>query len=201
MTERPEAPPTISIIMPTLNAGLLLDNCLASVASQSYPRDRIEILIADAFSKDDTRAIAARHGATVLDDTGSNMEEGKQLALAQARGDYIVFIDADNELSHQDYLELAVRGLEANPQALGVESYYLPSSKMSSFCRYVTARLHISDVLSWLMSRNPLLVGRDGEIERWTLPGGSCSYPLGANGFVFRSAELESVQREHQFQD
>lgn len=193
--------PTLSIIIPTLNAAALLDNCLASVAAQNYPRDCVEILVADAFSKDATRDVALRYGARVLDDHGTNMEEGKRLALAHATGDYIVFVDADNELTHPDYLELAVRGLEKNPQALGVESYYLPSPKMSSFCRYITARLHISDVLSWLMSRNPILVARDGDIERWTLPGTSLSYPLGANGFVFRRADLESVKHEQHFQD
>lgn len=201
MTHPAENRPTLSIIMPTLNAGALLDNCLASVAAQDYPRDRVQVILADAFSKDATRAIAARYGATVLDDRGANMEEGKRLALAHATGDYIVFVDADNEFSHPDYLKLAVRGLEGHPQALGVESYYLPSAKMSSFCRYLTTRLHISDVLSWLMSRNPVLIGREGEVERWTLPGGSCSYPLGANGFVFRRADLESVRTEEHFQD
>ncbi len=201
MSQLAETRPKISIIMPTLNAGLLLDNCLVSIAAQTYPRDRVEILLADAFSKDDTRAIAARYGARVLDDHGGNMEEGKRLAFAHASGDYIVFVDADNEFTHPDYLDLAIRGLERNPQALGVESYYLPSAKMSSFCRYVTARLHISDVLSWLMTRNPLLVAREGNLERWTLPGSSCSYPLGANGFVFRRADLESVLREGHVQD
>ena len=137
----------------------------------------------------------------MLDDTGKNMEEGKRLALRHATGDYIMFVDADNELTHRDYLELAIRALEANPQALGVESYYLPSAKMSSFCRYVTARLHISDPICWLMTTNPHLVERDGEVERWTLPDGSFSYPLGANGFVFRRADLESVQAGDHFQD
>lgn len=193
--------PKVSIIMPTLNAGALLDNCLASIASQTYPRDRIEIILADAFSKDATRDIAKRYDAIVLDDTGKNMEEGKRLALRHATGDYIVFVDADNELTHRDYLELAVRALEANPQALGVESYYLPSAKMSSFCRYVTARLHISDPICWIMTTSPQLVARDGETERWTLPEGSYSYPLGANGFVFRRADLESVQAGEHFQD
>ena len=47
---------------------------------------------------------------------------------------------------------------EANPQALGVEAYYLPSPKMSSFCAYLTALLHISDPICWLMSINPRLV-------------------------------------------
>lgn len=193
--------PKVSIIMPTLNAGALLDNCLASIASQTYPRDRIEIILADAFSTDATRDIAKRYDAMVLDDTGKNMEEGKRLALQHATGDYIVFVDADNELTHRDYLELAIRALEQNPQALGVESYYLSSAKMSSFCRYVTARLHISDPICWLMTTNPQLVAREGETERWTLPNGSFSYPLGANGFVFRRADLESVKAGEHFQD
>ncbi len=193
--------PRVSIIMPTLNAGAILENCLASIARQTYPREQVEIILADAHSKDRTREIAARFSARVLDDNGRNMEEGKRLALRAATGDYIVFVDADNEITHPDYLELAVKALAANPQALGVESYYLPSSKMSSFCAYLTALLHISDPVAWLMSTNPQLVARDGETERWALPDGSFSYPLGANGFVFRRADLQSVQADEKFQD
>jgi len=196
-----ESWPKVSLILPTLNAGALLDNCLGSVARQTYPRDRLEIILADAFSQDATRDIARRYGVIVLDDPGNNMEEGKRLALRHATGDYVVFVDADNELTHPDYLELAVRALESNPQALGVESYYLPSPKMSSFCAYVTYRLHISDPICWLMSATPRLVARSGEVERWALPAGSFSYPLGANGFVFRRADLESVKASEHFQD
>ncbi len=193
--------PRVSIIMPTLNAGALLDNCLSSIARQTYPKDRLQVVLGDAFSKDDTRAIAARYGATVVDDTGKNMEEGKRIALKHATGEIIVFIDADNELTHPDYLELAVTALCDRPNALGVEGYYLPSSKMTSFCRYVTARLHISDPICWLMASNPRLVACEGEIERWTLPDGTSSYPLGANGFVFRRADLDAVKADDHFQD
>jgi glycosyltransferase involved in cell wall biosynthesis len=196
-----ENPPRVSFILPTLNAETLLDNCLASIARQTYPRTCFEIILADAHSKDRTREIAKKYGAIVLDDEGKNMEEGKRLALRQATGEYIVFVDADNEITHPDYIELAVRALAANPQALGVESYYLPSPKMSSFCAYLSHRLHISDPIAWLMSANPELVARDGEVERWVLPGGSLSYPLGANGFVFRRADLESVKANEHFQD
>lgn len=193
--------PRISIIMPTLNAEAILENCLGSVARQTYPREKIQLLLADAHSKDRTRQIAAQFGATVLDDNGKNMEEGKRLALRHATGDYIVFLDADNEITHPDYLELAIRGLAANPQALGVESYYLPSPKMTAFCAYLTALLHISDPIAWLMSTPPCLVARQDETERWTLPGKSYAYPLGANGFVFRRADLQSVQADEKFQD
>ena len=193
--------PCISVIMPTLNAEAILENCLAAIARQTYPREKIEIILADAHSADSTRDIAKKYGAIVLDDDGKNMEEGKRLALQHATGEFIVFVDADNEITHADYIELAVHALAANPQALGVESYYLPSPKMSSFCAYITHLLHISDPIAWLMSANPQLVARDGEIERWTLPGGSLSYPLGANGFVFRRSDLESVKADEKFQD
>ena len=147
--------PRVSFIMPTLNVEALLDNCLASIARQTYPRDRYEIILADAHSTDRTRDIAKKYGAIVLDDDGKNMEEGKRLALQHATGEFIVFVDADNEITHADYIELAVKALAANPQALGVESYYLPSPKMSSFCAYLTHLLHISDPIAWLMSANP----------------------------------------------
>src|SRR5438874_7551620 len=137
--------PLVSFIIPTLNAEGLLARCLSSIARQTYPRSRYEILVADAHSKDRTREIAQKYGAIVLDDEGKNMEEGKRLALRHAKGDYIVFIDADNEISHPDYIELAVKALAGQPQALGVEAYYPPSPKMSSFCAYVTHLLHISD--------------------------------------------------------
>lgn len=193
--------PRVSFIIPTLNVEALLDTCLASISRQTYPRDRYEIILADAHSKDRTREIARKYGATVLNDDGKNMEEGKRLAVRHATGEHIVFVDADNEITHPDYIELAVKALAADPQALGVEAYYPPSPKMSSFCAYLSHLLHISDPIAWLMSRNPVLVSREGEIERWKLPGDSLSYPLGANGFVFRRADLESVKAGEHFQD
>jgi glycosyltransferase involved in cell wall biosynthesis len=193
--------PKVSFIMPTLNAAALVENCLASIARQTYPCDRYEIVLADAGSTDGTREIAQKYGALVLDDHGRDMEQGKRLALAHATGEYIVFVDADNELTHPDYVALAVQALAEHPQALGVESYYLPSLQMSSFCAYVTHLLHISDPVCWIMSTSPRLVAREGEVERWTLPAGSLAYPLGANGFVFRKADLEAVKAREQFQD
>jgi glycosyltransferase involved in cell wall biosynthesis len=193
--------PFVSFIMPTLNVGAILDRCLASIARQTYPRDRYEIILADAHSTDSTREIAKKYGAIVLDDNGKNMEEGKRLALEKSRGQYIISVDSDNEITHSDYVELAVKALAQNPQALGVESYYPPSPKMSSFCAYLTHLLHISDPICWLMSANPQLVERVGDVERWRLPEGTFSYPLGANGFVFRRADLESVKADEHFQD
>jgi glycosyltransferase involved in cell wall biosynthesis len=73
MPSGPENLPRLSFIMPTLNAEALLDNVLSSITRQTYPRDRYEILLADAHSIDRTREIAKKYNATVLDDDGKNM--------------------------------------------------------------------------------------------------------------------------------
>lgn len=201
MIPQPAQPGRVSVIIPTLNVEGLLENCLGSIARQTYPQGQIEVLLADAHSKDRTREIAAKFKAVVLDDNGRNMEEGKRMALGRATGEFIVFMDADNELTHPDYLELAVRGLREHPQALGVEAYYPASRRMTSFCAYITQLLHISDPVCWFMSQEPQQVARHDDVERWRLPGESAAYPLGANGFVFRRADLDSVGAGEHFQD
>jgi glycosyltransferase involved in cell wall biosynthesis len=194
--------PKVSFVIPVLNAAGMLDNCLQSISRQTYPRDRYEVILADGGSTDGTQKIGRAHGAVMIDDQVSrNMEESKRVALGRATGEYVVFIDADNEITHLDYMERAIAALRDRPQALGVEAYYLPSAKMTSLCVYLTHLLHISDPLCWLMSANPVHVSTSGEVETWTLPAGTESYPLGANGFVYRKADLDAVKAGQKFQD
>src|SRR4051812_11023605 len=59
--------PFISIVIATKNREALLDETLAALAAQQWPRDRFEVLVADNGSTDDTRAVvqsaARRAGA------------------------------------------------------------------------------------------------------------------------------------------
>jgi len=193
--------PKVSVIVPTLNAAGLLRACLGSVRSQHYPQERIQILVADGGSTDATRQIAQELRATVIENPRRIAEEGKREALARADGEFVIFLDADNEISSSDFVRLAVDGLNRWPEALGVESYYPAAPKMSSFCAYLTATLHISDPLSWIVSTTPISLGVEGEIERWTFRKGSFAYPLGANGFVFRRSDLDRVGAASGFED
>jgi len=193
--------PWISVVIPTLNAAGVLDYCLRSIVAQDYPRDRIEILVADGRSSDNTRALATQFGAVVLDNPHRIAEQGKRVALGVAKGEYVVFADADNEFSHPDFFRLAVAALQQQPRALGVESYYPTSPRMGSFCRYLTGTLHIGDPIAWLMSVNPVLLGMAADVERWGFPNGRLAYPLGANGFVYRRSDLDAVGAGAAFED
>ncbi len=194
-------PPKVSIIIPVLNAEGLLENCLRAISEQTYPAAALEILVPDGGSTDQTRAIAARYGATVLDNPDRVAESGKRLALKHATGDYVLFLDADNELSHRDFIALAADALAVHPQALGVESYYPANERMSSFCAYLTTTLHISDPVAWMMSVAPVAVRSVGAVELWRFPDHSLAFPLGANGFMFRRVDLLSVGATEYFED
>jgi hypothetical protein len=52
-----------------------------------------------------------------------------------------------------------------------------------------------------MMCVNPVLVEKNGEVERWTFPKHSLAFPLGANGFVFRKADLDSIGAPEHFED
>jgi glycosyltransferase involved in cell wall biosynthesis len=196
-----ESLPRVSVIIPTLNAAGILGACLRAVAGQDYPGDLVQILVADGRSTDNTRHIAEQAGAQVLDNPHRIAEQGKRVALGAATGDYILFVDADNELTHTDFLRLAVEALRDHPRAIGVESYYPASPRFSSFCNYLNATLHIGDPISWLMSVSPVALETVGDVERWGFPDGRLAYPLGANGFLFRRADLLSVGALDAFED
>ena len=58
--------PKVSIVIPTLNADTVLKLCLESISIQNYPKDKIEIVVGDGGSSDNTIAIAKKYNAKVF---------------------------------------------------------------------------------------------------------------------------------------
>ena len=61
-----------------------------------------EVLVVDGHSRDSTREIAAAHGARVVLDHGKGKGQALRLALEEATGDIVVFIDADGSHDPRD---------------------------------------------------------------------------------------------------
>jgi cellulose synthase/poly-beta-1,6-N-acetylglucosamine synthase-like glycosyltransferase len=90
--------PSISVIIPALNASGTIDRCLVALSRQSLPRTSFEVIVVDDGSTDDTAALARRRGAVVLRlDQNRGPAAARNAGLAIARGDLIVFTDADCE--------------------------------------------------------------------------------------------------------
>jgi len=100
--------PRISIVVPTLNSASHLERCLASIASQDYPMDRVEVIVADGGSTDATIAVALHYSARVILNSLKTGEAGKSVGLRAATGDIVAFIDSDNILPQFDWLKRMV---------------------------------------------------------------------------------------------
>lgn len=85
----------VSVIVPTRNSGLTIENCLRSVRDQTY--QPIEIFVVDCFSKDQTRKIAEGYSARVIE-IWAGRSEARNIGVAKARGKFVFFIDSDMEL-------------------------------------------------------------------------------------------------------
>jgi glycosyltransferase involved in cell wall biosynthesis len=96
----PEAPRRrVSFVIPVKNDAGRLRRCLQSIAANSYPRDAVEIIVADNGSVDGSPDVAASSGATVLRLPGYRVSEVRNRAAAAASGDIFAFVDADHEIS------------------------------------------------------------------------------------------------------
>ncbi|MGL6315703.1 glycosyltransferase [Vibrio sp. WXL103] len=50
--------PSVSVIIPARNETSNIAKSLGSVLAQEYPQDKLEVIVVDDFSEDDTQAIA-----------------------------------------------------------------------------------------------------------------------------------------------
>ncbi|PKN92342.1 MAG: glycosyltransferase family 2 protein [Chloroflexi bacterium HGW-Chloroflexi-6] len=108
----------ISIILPIRNESTSIECCLESILFQDYPFERMEILIADGISSDNTRAIINRFAILhpqlkiqVLDNPGRIVPTGINIALREAKGDIILRVDG-HTLIAPDYVRQCVESLQ-----------------------------------------------------------------------------------------
>lgn len=91
----PQNKPLVSVIVPAYNAQETIQDCLDSLASQSY--ENFEVIVVDNNSTDETRKIAGSYDKTV-----KLYSEGKKGSFAarntgveKSQGEILAFIDSD----------------------------------------------------------------------------------------------------------
>ena len=112
-----EEQPFVSVIMPIRNEGSAIAQSLGAVLSQDYPHDRLEVLIADGMSTDQTREIVGRlrlaHpdvAVQVLDNPAGIVPTGFNKALRASRGEVVVRVDGHTVIA-RDYVRECVAAL------------------------------------------------------------------------------------------
>jgi glycosyltransferase involved in cell wall biosynthesis len=109
--------PFISIIVPCYNEQATIRFLLDAILAQTYPRERLEVVLADGLSQDKTREVAASFQQEhpdlelhVVDNRRRTIPSGLNLAIREARGEVIIRLDA-HSVPIPEYVERCVRAL------------------------------------------------------------------------------------------
>ncbi len=112
----------LSIVVITLNEERNIQRCLKSLIFSKKVFTRLETIVVDAQSTDRTVAVAKKCGAKVFTRAWKGYGDQKNWALAKATGDWILSLDADEELTPKLVTEME-RTAATNPT--GVDGYFI----------------------------------------------------------------------------
>jgi glycosyltransferase involved in cell wall biosynthesis len=103
-------PKLATVIIPTLNEEAFLDACLSSL--QRHKEGRIDaVIVVDAGSTDDTKAIAERHGVKFVPHPRSTIAAQRNAGAKLAATPILAFLDADCTVT-QGWAKAAVSEFE-----------------------------------------------------------------------------------------
>ncbi len=196
--------PSVSIVIPTFNSEHVLKNCLNSIRTLDYPQEKIEIVIADGGSSDNTIEIASEYTDIILQNPLQTGEAGKSVGVEAAKNEIIALIDSDNLVDGRDWLRRMVEPFK-DEQIVGTEPIcYTYRREDSPITRY-SALLGMNDPLCLYLGnydRYSYLTDKWTELSIETSDQGDYlllelddqNIPtIGANGFLVRRDAIRAT--------
>ncbi len=92
--------PLVSVVVATKNEEDNVANCLNSIKTQTYPHEKIEIIVVDNNSTDKTKKIAGKYTSKVYN-KGPQRAAQLNLGVRKSSGKYVLYPDADMILSEK----------------------------------------------------------------------------------------------------
>lgn len=109
------ATPLVSVVIPVFNGADVLSEAIDSVLTQTYPR--IELIIIDDGSADDTPGVVARYGDRVISVRQANqgLAAARNAGVKRSTGAYIAWLDHDDTWMPEK-LTLQVAFMQRHPE-------------------------------------------------------------------------------------
>ena len=112
----------VSVVIPCYNQAHFLDEAIRSVLAQCY--GNIEVVVVDDGSLDHTAEVAAQYPSIhYIRQSNQGLSAARNAGLNQSRGDYLVFLDADDRLLPGAIIN-GLAYLTAHPETAMVSGQY-----------------------------------------------------------------------------
>ncbi len=98
-TTRLARAPRVAVIVPCYNEARTVGTTIESLLALDYPRGKLEIIVVDDGSTDETSAVAkryARHGVKVYRKRNGGKHTALNLGLSRTRAEFVAALDADS---------------------------------------------------------------------------------------------------------
>lgn len=155
--------PAVSIIVPVYNSEKTLEQCIDSIAEQNYPKEKIEILLVDNGSKDQSfeAYIRAKRNHISIKIWWLKAENGKFKALNEglylSQGKYVINIDSDGYL-HEDAVKNMIVEFEKDKSISALTGVILTDPEQIKETKRISKRL--MQVCEFFEYSEAFLVGR-----------------------------------------
>ncbi len=159
--------PVISIITVCYNAEKHIKSTIESVLRQTYAH--IEYIIVDGASTDRTMEIVNRYRiATVIAEKDKGLYDAMNKGLQAAKGDYLLFLNADDQLYDDTVLEeIFALGQEAD--VYYGEAIFVDTAGKEMGLRSVQTPHKVPEQLSWRSLRYGMVVSHQAFIIKKAL--------------------------------
>ena len=87
--------PFVSVIIPCRNEERWIRQVLDALMRQTWPADRMEVLVVDNGSVDGSRDIITSYPVQLLIEPEASAYKARNRAIVSAKGDFLLFLDAD----------------------------------------------------------------------------------------------------------
>ena len=114
--------PKVSFIIPVLNEAKTIQQCLDSLLALDYPKDKIEILIAEGSSTDDTRTLIDEYARKyrnikILENPTGNTSIGRNICIENASGETLMNYSG-HVIAEKNLLKILVTKLASVPHEI-----------------------------------------------------------------------------------
>jgi glycosyltransferase involved in cell wall biosynthesis len=126
--------PFITVLIDTYNYGHFIEQAIESVLSQDFPADRMEVLVVDDGSTDDTAERVRKYASKIqyFQKENGGQASAFNWGLARSRGDLIFLLDADDYWL-PNKLRRVVETFASSPAGMVSNNYELSSPDAGRF--------------------------------------------------------------------